>query len=409
VFEQCGLDKFIARPGGSGRGVETSLKETPRGSVLIDEQSRTEMSGNNIGINWEENALIAVDTIITQQESSINFKALSSAKLSKKSRDAESEETKCKRPAQSFIRCSQPKTWIHNAVINNKAANGTLGRALVVIIPQQDPPTIEDIKLQRFKKVSKLLLSVNEIERIRNVALDHTGYRVYELFDDRNESVEVTESYMTKVPEPTVLKVTDDAYEILIQFEYIVGNSKVWEEVVIGDVVDEKEVDNKVTEIQRYACNRVTELVYRICVIFGACSKDKTVTKEMAEWAIGFVTELKTIECNFFESELDKAQKEIDKENEEKALKEAMDREKAREAMEELRYRKTKQNVVDVVAKYGKDGTPISNIRRYSRSFRSSDPDTQFLIIHELVSDTILKVTEKKLENDKVVSFYSLV
>jgi energy-coupling factor transporter ATP-binding protein EcfA2 len=405
VFEQCSLDKFIARPGGSGRGVETSLKETPRGSVLIDEQSRTELSGSATGVNWEENALIAVDTIITQQESSINFKALSSAKLSKKARTQEAEETRCKRPAQSFIRCSQPKTWIQNVVVNNKAANGTLGRALVVILPKSNPPTKDEIKNQRFKPQSTLLLTIDDIETIRNIALEHTNGELYELFDDGLDSITVSKSYKNTIPNPTVIKVEENAYEILIDLEYKLSNICTDDSSISVEGCN----GNKINEIQRYACNRIVELVYRICVILAACSRRNVVSREMADWAIGFVLTLKLYECKFFESEIVKAQEEIDKLNEEKFIKEAMAKQIAKEQVEQESLKAVKDSILKAVDKFGEEGTTISRILQYSRLFRNSSQHIKNTVIPEMVADKLLFCYQKKLENGQNMTFYSSI
>jgi energy-coupling factor transporter ATP-binding protein EcfA2 len=419
VFEQCALDKFIARPGGSGRGVETSLKETPRGSVLIDEQSRTELSGNSTGVNWEENALIAVDTIITQQESSINFKALSSAKLSKKARKQETEETRCKRPAQSFIRCSQPKTWIQNVVVNNKAANGTLGRAMVVLLPVSEPLTIDEIKNQRFKPQRELLLSISDIQTIRNVALMHTHGEVYELFDDGLDSVNVSQSYKNRIPDPTVIKVSDEAYDILIDLEFNLtkldyGSSCTSDNYSgndnVSNVEDECILNSKILEIQRYACNRIVELVYRICVILAACNcdgKDRIVTKQMAAWSIGFVLTLKLNECIFFETEIEKAQAELDKTNKEKILKDAKAKQIVKEIIEKEYLEKTKSSVIDVLTKF-KGGTSVSRLLQFSRPFRNSSVENRSAVMQELIDAKIISKYQKKLENGQIVMYYKM-
>jgi hypothetical protein len=377
-FTQCGLGKLVARPGASGRGVETSLKETPRGSVLIDEQSRTELSGSKNGINWEENSLITVDTIITMQESYFSFKALTTANKKRKDRLEETQETRCKRPAQSFIRCSQPKTWLKNVVSNDKAANGSLGRAMVLFLPQRQRRTFDEVWELVNKPPKTLLLTLTDIQKINIITLKHTGFIVNEPFDDTDDE---------RIPDPTPIPINQDALRKLVEFEVNVADKLLFD---IQENLPTDRITRSIRDNQMYACNRLTELVYRICTVLAACNKQQLVTPEIVEWSMGFVLTLKYHECMFYQSEIEREIKETDKENEDKIAKDVMARTKATDKAKEKKFKTTIEKV-NLILEKNPAGLSYSNIVTKCWKFRNLDPDERRNMLDYIVAENIAK------------------
>jgi hypothetical protein len=260
-----------------------------------------------------------------------------------------------------------------------------------------------------MKPHSNLLLKVSEIQKIRNIALSHTGNVVCELFDDDTEIKESKNipEFQYKIPNPTIIHVKPEAYEILIEFEVEIANRLYFEDNI--EKLGKTKTELTILEIQTYACNRLTELVYRICNILAVCSDTQVVTKEIAQWAIGFILTLKTKECNFYLEEITKLLNEKDKENEEKIRKEMFAKAQAKEEVMKQRFEKAGNSVIHAIQKFGDKGATFSDIYKNSWVFRMLPSDQKMQIIETLIESKKIKQAERKSDSGKSQLSYYLI